>query len=57
MKVKLTNSQIKEIAQNPDTKVELKDPWFIIVLKVIAYLTGLLLAGYGTAAAANINFM
>ena len=53
MKIKLTKQQIKEIAENPDSKVEVGDPGWIIVLKVIAYLAGLLLAGYGTAQAAT----
>lgn len=57
MKIKLTKEQIEKIAENPDSKVEISDPWFIIVLKVIAYLAGLLLAGYGTAAAANSLIM
>lgn len=29
-----------------------KKPWWVIVLKVLAYAIGLLLAGYGTTAAA-----
>lgn len=57
MKIKLSKEQIEKIAENPDSKVEISDPWFIIVLKVIAYLAGLLLAGYGTAAAANSLIM
>lgn len=57
MKIKLSKEQIEKIAENPDAKVEISDPWFIIVLKVIAYLAGLLLAGYGTAAAANSLIM
>ena len=28
-------------------------PWWVIVLKTLAYLIGLLLAGYGTSAAAQ----
>ncbi len=52
MKVKLTKEQIKKLAENPDTKVEIGDPWYIIVAKVIVYVIGLLLAGYGTTAAA-----
>lgn len=28
-------------------------PWWVIVLKTLAYLIGLLLAGYGTTAAAQ----
>ena len=53
MKVKLTKQQIKALAQNPDTKVELSDPWWVIVLKVFVYLAGLILAGVGTAEAAT----
>lgn len=32
-------------------------PWWVIVLKTLAYLIGLLLAGYGTSAAAQTLFM
>lgn len=53
MKIKLTRKQIEQLAADPDSKVEVNDPWYIIVLKVIAYLAGLLLAGYGTASAAT----
>ena len=35
----------KVAEENPDT------PWWVIVLKVIAYAIGIILAGYGTAAA------
>ena len=31
---------------------EEKTPWWVVVLKVIAYAIGLILAGYGTTAAA-----
>lgn len=55
MKVKLTPEQIKQLAQNPDTHVEVSDPWYVIVLKVVAYLCGLLLAGMGTATAATLS--
>lgn len=42
-------SIIEKVAEeNPDT------PWWIIVLKVIAYAIGIILAGYGTAAAATV---
>lgn len=34
-----------------DTK---QDPWWVILLKVLAYLIGLLLAGIGTAEAATM---
>lgn len=35
-------------AENPDT------PWWVVVLKVIAYAIGIILAGYGTASAATL---
>lgn len=57
MKVKLTTEQIKKLAQDPASKVELSDPWWVIVLKVIIYAAGLLLAGIGTVEAANISGM
>lgn len=31
-----------------------KDPWWVIALKVLAYLIGLLLAGIGTVDAATL---
>lgn len=52
MKVKLTKAQIEELAKNPDSKVSIDDPWWVIVLKVVAYAIGLLLAGMGTTSAA-----
>lgn len=52
MKVKLTKEQIEWLAQNPDAKVSVADPWWVIALKVTAYLIGLLLAGVGTPEAA-----
>lgn len=53
MKVKLTTEQIKELAKNPETKVDINDPWWVIVLKVVAYAIGLILAGMGTVEAAT----
>lgn len=49
----LTRTEIEQVAtaiveENP------KDNWFVILLKVLAYLIGLLLAGYGTASAATL---
>lgn len=52
MKVKLTKEQIAQLAENPDTKVSVADPWWIIVLKVTAYIIGLILAGMGTTTTA-----
>lgn len=62
MKVKLTKAQIEEILADPEKAQEIgiktNDPWWVIVLKVLAYLIGLLLAGVATtggAAAAVIH--
>lgn len=52
MKVKLTQQQIEKLAQNPDAKVDIADPWWVIVLKVTAYIIGLILAGMGTTTTA-----
>lgn len=51
---KLSEDEIRQIAKNPDAKVDISDPWWVIVLKVVAYLIGLILAGVGTAQAATI---
>lgn len=40
---------ITKYLENPKTD---KTPWWVVALKVLAYLIGLLLAGYGTPAAA-----
>ena len=49
MKVKLSNEQINAILSDPvkakDAGVKVTDPWWVIVLKVLAYAIGLLLAG------------
>lgn len=64
MKIKLTKQQIQEIIADPEKAQEIgiktTDPWWVIVLKVLAYLIGLLLAGAATtscAAAACASFM
>lgn len=53
MKVKLTKQQIDSILADPEqaanAKVKVNDPWWVIVLKVVAYVCGLLLAGACTA--------
>lgn len=53
MKIKLTKEQIEQLAQDPNTKVSVQDPWWVIVLKVTAYVIGLILAGMATEASAN----
>lgn len=64
MKIKLTKEQVKEILENPEMAqkigIQTTDPWWVIALKVLAYLIGLLLAGAATtgcAAAACATFM
>lgn len=52
MKVKLTEKQIKAILADPEAVqkagIKLNDPWWVIVLKVLAYAIGLILAGAAT---------
>jgi hypothetical protein len=64
MKIKLTKAQIEEILADPikaqETSIKTNDPWWVVVLKVLAYLIGLLLAGAATtncAAAACAIFL
>ena len=56
MKVKLTTEQIQKIVDDPvkasEAKIKVTDPWWIIVVKVIAYICGLILAGAATASCA-----
>lgn len=56
MKIKLTTEQIKKIVADPDAaseaKIKVTDPWWIIVIKAIAYICGLILAGAATASCA-----
>ena len=58
MKVKLTKGQIEEILANPEKAQEIgiqtSDPWWVIALKVLAYLIGLLLGGAVTSCASAI---
>jgi hypothetical protein len=56
MKIKLSKAQIEEILANPEKAheagIKTNDPWWVIVLKVIAYLIGLILAGAVTTSCA-----
>ena len=58
MKVKLSQKQIEEILADPEaarqSKVKATDPWYIIVLKVVAYVIGLILAGAATTSCAHV---
>lgn len=53
MKVKVSKEEIQRIVDNPEeaekAKVKVTDPWWIIALKVVSYLIGLVLAGAATA--------
>lgn len=48
MKVKLTSEQIKDIVNDPEKAaaagISVKDPWWMIVLKVLKYVCELLIA-------------
>ena len=61
MKIKLSKKQIESILADPDKAqeagVKSNDPWWIIVLKVLAYLIGLLLGGAATTSCANALMM
>lgn len=46
-----TLAAIAKYLEDPTTDKD-KQPWWVVALKVLAYLIGLLLAGYGTPAAA-----
>lgn len=56
MKVKLNQQQLNDLKKGmePHNQVEISTPWWIILLKVIAYAIGLVLAGYGSAQAATL---
>lgn len=57
MKVKLTTEQIKKIASDPEEAskagIKVSDPWWVIVLKVVAYAIGLILGGTLTVSCAS----
>lgn len=58
MKVKLNKEQIEAIIRDPvkaeAAGVKVSDPWWVIVLKVVAYAIGLLLGGTLTVGCANV---
>lgn len=57
MKVKVTREQIQKVLDDPQAKeqaeIKASDPWWVIALKVVAYLIGLILAGAATASCAH----
>jgi len=58
MKVKLSKQQIEAILADPEKAkeagVKAKDPWWVIVLKVVAYAIGLILAGVATTSCSTM---
>lgn len=57
MKIKLSKQQIDEIVNDPqkaqEAGIKITDPWWVIVLKVLAYIIGLLLGGAITTSCAS----
>ena len=57
MKVKLSKAQIEATVNDPaealKAGVKATDPWWVIVLKVVAYLIGLILGGVATTSCAS----
>lgn len=49
MKIKLTTEQIRSIVDDPEkaaaAKITVKDPWWLIVIKVLKYVCELIIAG------------
>lgn len=58
MKIKVSQETINKILENPDEAkkagIKMNDPWWVILLKVIAYAIGLILGGTLTVSCANI---
>ena len=58
MKVKLSKQQIDAILSDPEKAqeagVKTNDPWWVIVLKVVAYAIGLILAGAVTTSCSHM---
>lgn len=57
MKVKITKKQIQDILADPEkvekAGIKISDPWWVILLKVIAYAIGLILGGAATTSCAH----
>ena len=58
MKIKLSKKQIETILADPEkaqeTGVKSNDPWWVIVLKIVAYAIGLILAGVATTSCTSM---
>ncbi len=57
MKIRLSEKEIEDIVADPERAqvagVKTSDPWWVIVLKVVAYIIGLLLGGAATTSCAS----
>ena len=57
MKIKLSKEQIEKIIADPiaaqQSNIKVGDPWWLIALKVIGYLIGLITAGVATTSCAH----
>ena len=57
MKIKLSKEQVESIVNDPqkaqEAGIKITDPWWVIVLKVLAYVIGLLLGGVVTTSCAG----
>jgi len=60
MKIKLSEKEIENILEDPvkaqEAGVKTNDPWWVIVLKILAYVVGLLLGGAVTTSCASHIF-
>lgn len=58
MKARISKEEIQRIVDNPEeakkAKVKVTDPWWIIALKVVSYLIGLVLAGAATVSCTRL---
>lgn len=58
MKNKLSKEQIQRVIDDPEAaqnaKIKINDPWWVIALKVAAYLIGLILAGAATTSCSHL---
>ncbi len=58
MKIRLSEKEIEDIVADPERAqeagVKTSDPWWVIVLKVVAYIIGLLLGGAATTSCATL---
>ena len=49
----LSNRELEDVLDSLQAVSSQASPWWVVVLKILAYAIGLLLAGYGTSAAAQ----